>query len=201
MIKRLFIKYRQCKIAFNNIRKHFRFGKSLFLLIIIVYKSLIYYVFNYLDKNEKKINVELQLIPFIFLYSHLKKNLNPDKAKEIGGEILARCGALDIKLTIPNLRKNENLSDYINYLKKSKYFKLSSYNIIKEDVKEVKIKVTKCIYCELLKKYGVFELAEYLCKSDELFFKNYHPNIKFILNGSIAKGDKFCDETYKWNNS
>jgi hypothetical protein len=143
--------------------------------------------------------VEMQFLPFIFLYKDLKKYLGKDKAVEVGGEIIARCGALDINLTIPKLRSNERMKDYINYLKNSKYFKYSDYNIIEESEDEVRIKVTKCIYCELFKKYEIFELAPYLCKSDEIFFSTYHPKIELILRRTIARGSKFCDEVYRWD--
>lgn len=201
MIRKLVVRFRQGKIAFKELRKQLGFFSSLFLLYKMVYKFLNYKILYRSKKIYNNKLVELQLLPFIFLYADLKRSLDLNLAIETGGEILAKCGALDIALTLNKFHPDESLADYIRYLKKSKYFKQSRYHIVKEDNFEVKIKVTKCVYCELLKKHEIFELAPYLCKSDEIFFKNYHPNIKFILKSSIARGDKFCDETYQWKNN
>ncbi len=201
MMRELVVRFRQGKIAFKELRRQLGFFSSLLLLYEMVYNSLNYNILHHSKKICNNKLVELQILPFIFLYADLKKSLDSNLAIEIGGEILAKCGALDIALTLTKLRSDESLADYIRYLKKSKYFKQSSYHIIKEDNYEAKIKVTKCVYCELLKKHEMFELAPYLCKSDEIFFKNYHPNVKFILKSSIARGDKFCDETYQWKNN
>jgi len=194
------IRILQTKISYIQLRKHLSILFTIFLLFKMFCKTIVYYISIRLNRRKDNELVS-NLMPFIFLYNDLKRYTRKDLGIKIGGNILTQCSVLDVSLTIPKLGSKAILTDFISLLKQSKYFKYSDYKIVKEEKYEVKIVVTKCIYCELLRQFNISELAPYLCKSDEIFLKNYHPKIRFILKSSIAKGDKYCDETYQWINS
>jgi hypothetical protein len=193
-IKKNSVKLKQAKIAFTEIKKHLGFFISTYLILKMILKSTIktkYY-------SESK-EIEKQILPFIILYKDLEKRLDKKLVNKIGKEILTQCCVLDLILTFPKLNPNNgSLKEYLEILKNSKYFSYSNYKIVEESCDKARLIVTKCGYCEVLKKYELMELAPCLCKSDIIFFETYHPKLKFILEESIAKGDRTCKETYLW---
>ena len=182
----------EAKIAFREIRKKLPLTATVVILIKTLQKTAF---------NKKKDEVEKQFLPIIHIYRHLLEKISKKEAIEVAGNIIVECGVLDISKSLPKLKKGEGLKEYLNLLKNSKYFRYSDYSIVEENDEEAKIIVKRCAYCNLFNKYNISELSPYLCKSDEVFFEKYNPNLSFILKKSIAKGDEFCEEIYRWRSS
>lgn len=63
-----------------------------------------------------------------------------------------------------------------------------------------RFKVTRCPLVELLKEYGAFELAPYLCKADFYVLKYYPRDVTLVRPKEIGKGDDCCDCNYVYRN-
>ena len=198
MIQKLIMRLQQGTIAFLEVKKEMKMHSAFLILCKMTIKTCVYPERNLLFKAHRYASIERQFLPLIILYHDLKQCVDDKVALRICGAIIAKCGDVDIGFSLPPLQPDDDLSEFLTHLQQSKYFSISDYEVMEQDTYEVKIKVTTCGYCELLKRYNVFELAPFLCKSDEIFFSQYHPKLKFILKTSIAEGSKTCNEVYQW---
>jgi len=181
---------REAIVAFDEISKQLGMRKA----VLILSRTFIRYMKNRGVEDE----IERQFLPLIYIHRDILREEGMDRAISISGRIIVRCGSIDISKNIPKLKRNDGLKDYIEKLRRSKYFKHSEYHIVEQRKNFVKIIVKNCVYCNLFKRYGIEYLSPYLCMSDKEFFSKYHPKLKFILNKSIANGDEYCEEVYKW---
>ena len=181
---------REALVAFDEISKQLGVKKA----VMILSKTFI----RYIKKRSVEDEIERQFLPLIYIHRYIMEKEGIDRAIQISGRIIVRCGAIDISRNIPKLKRGDGLKDYIEKLRRSKYFKYSKYHIVEQGKNFAKIIVKDCAYCNLFKKYGIEYLSPYLCMSDKEFFSKYHPKLKFILNKSIANGDEYCEEVYKW---
>jgi hypothetical protein len=64
---------------------------------------------------------------------------------------------------------------------------------MKADREEISFTITKCVYCDVLKEYGAFELTPIFCEADDIKFKGLEPYILFKRTETLARGGKQCD--------
>ena len=72
--------------------------------------------------------------------------------------------------------------------------------IIESNPSILKVKYERCPFMEVLDYFQLTEYSYAFCLSDPAFTKELLPGVTFIRNKVIAKGDKFCDHTWKFDN-
>lgn len=130
-----------------------------------------------------------------------KDNLNNDeiidfvnyafrKGKKIFGAIER---VIDIFPCTYKIVKKWNINDHANRVKD----KSIEYDDFQADDNHIEYKITKCMYVEVFKDYGIKELCKIFCITDEQAYANLKRHVQFIRHSDLASGDCCYDEILK----
>ncbi|MDO5714498.1 MAG: L-2-amino-thiazoline-4-carboxylic acid hydrolase [Tissierellia bacterium] len=67
------------------------------------------------------------------------------------------------------------------------------YNISQEEKNESRYDIIKCPYHEICCDYGLPEMTDIFCTSDDIIYTSVHNNIVFERSKTIGRGDDICD--------
>ena len=134
-----------------------------------------------------------------WLYIRLKRKIPKEQAYEITRVAIMTTGlavqqagirSVEDKRTYENLIKNQKL------MKEHGVTKLNTLEIIEDNDKIYKFKVTRCLFLEFFTSLGVPELTKIFCSIDNALFSSYLPDkVVFYRNGvnaTMADGAKEC---------
>lgn len=129
----------------------------------------------------------------------LKRNLNDDTAFKIALEAftiyMTSLYENVLKLTKKGSQERFDCfrAFYENYSKKTPYLTVfESSSII------LKVQYNRCPFYEILEKEDLKDIALSFCMSDPAFTEIVLPGFKFSRKQIIAKGDSYCDHTWKF---
>lgn len=69
-----------------------------------------------------------------------------------------------------------------------------TYDYFSVTDEKIEYKVSKCMYVEMFRFYGIKELCKIFCTSDERIYANLPCHIKYIRHSELATGDVCHDE-------
>ncbi|MGO1580077.1 MAG: L-2-amino-thiazoline-4-carboxylic acid hydrolase [Peptoniphilaceae bacterium] len=151
---------------------------------------------------ENKSHCYQRIFPTFAIYKAMKNQVeNPlERTKEVfyQVEVYSNVNLMKRIFKIPYLYK---LVPKIAYKTMKKSYKESDegfqidYLDIKKDILRFNIK--QCLYFNYCKKFGVKELCDIFCTSDELAAQAMGTSVVFKRESTLARGGKYCDFCYK----
>lgn len=73
------------------------------------------------------------------------------------------------------------------------------YNIVVDSDKELKLKVTKCLWSKVFNDLNKPEIGYCaVCHADFVVAETFHPKIKLTRTKTLMQGNDQCDHTYTW---
>lgn len=69
---------------------------------------------------------------------------------------------------------------------------------VQDDAQCIAFDYTRCFYLDVLRAYGVPELAPLYCKMDDMLYESLPPAIRWHRSGTLAQGDDCCDFRWCW---
>lgn len=89
-----------------------------------------------------------------------------------------------------NIARKWNISDH----DKRVIDKSITYDDFTVTDKKIEYKISKCMYVEIFKYYGIRELCKIFCETDERIYANIPRHVKYIRHSELATGDTCHDE-------
>lgn len=68
--------------------------------------------------------------------------------------------------------------------------------LLRRDLQEIHLDVTRCFYYDSLIKYGVPELVPAFCNADVILYRGVEPWVYFLRTETLAGGSNRCDFRY-----
>lgn len=134
-----------------------------------------------------------------WIYIRLQKLMSKEKAFEVTRVAILTAGlaqqqaglkCVEEERTFSNLVKNQKL------MKENGVTKLNTMEIIEDNERIYKFKVTRCLFLEFFIHLGIPELTKIFCSIDNAIFSTYLPNkVVFFRNGindTMADGAREC---------
>jgi len=144
---------------------------------------------------------KMHLISVGFLTA-LKTKLDPETAFQVAIEGFSNYMENHYKLmlgkTPEGSQKRFDLfrKKYLGAAEESRYLR-----IVKSTPTRLKVRFERCPFSEVMKEYGLSDLAYAFCLSDPAFTKKVLPGVVFSRDHVIVKGDPFCDHTWIYESS
>ena len=69
---------------------------------------------------------------------------------------------------------------------------------LQDDNQRVAYNIRRCVYVDVLTRFGAPELAPLFCKSDDRMFASMPESIRWQRTGTMANGAEYCD--FRWDN-
>lgn len=91
----------------------------------------------------------------------------------------------------------ERLADFIKIYKDFESHN-AVFNVIEESKQKFEIVIRRCLIYEAFKELGLGNLTQWMCDIAFAYFKNYHPQMKYMKARMIAGGDETCREIFVW---
>ena len=142
------------------------------------------------------------LSPFILATYLMILFIGKEKAIGVMGKYVTSISKFAVKLMVPNVKNAEDFDLFVKKFRAtSKFWKLLyNFSFLTPDNNTVKLHITNCPFCELLKNIGLSELNPYVCQGDWEYAKTSINKWDFSRENQIGTGDKFCDHTYTRKN-
>ena len=186
-------------ILLYMLRKELRFPRIFMLrcnLTVGSFKKTI-------DKRFPKELIELAALP-LWVYINLKRRVGQKKAFEIMRVSILTGGIASWNFTYraaERERNFKNLCDAEVKVNKVGFTRWNTLKVVERTERRFEIRITRCLYHELMTSVGVPELTPVVCQIDNAAFNSYLPD-KIVFNRGgpghrIADGAKEC--TFVWN--
>ena len=72
------------------------------------------------------------------------------------------------------------------------------FEVIEDSEEKLEFVVRRCLINESMNELGMGHLAPHICDFAFEYFKSYHPNIEYLKDRAIGKGDETCHEIFLW---
>jgi hypothetical protein len=142
--------------------------------------------------------VELAALP-VWVYLNLKKRIGQHKAFEIMRVAILTAGLAKWNLqfeTVAAPRTFKQLFEQELRVNRTGVTKWNTLEVVENDERRFELKVTRCLYHELMLSLGVPELTPLVCQIDNAAFNSYLPDrVVFHRRGAnqrIADGAPAC---------
>jgi hypothetical protein len=149
------------------------------------------------DASEKQKNILKNHFKLLsHMYNELSTRFGKDRANEIMHEVLMEAGPVFMRGFAP-IGSNGTLKDFISIYKAFESQNLV-FDVIEESDQRFEIEVRRCLIYEAFKELGMDDLTKWMCDIAFLYFKSYHPKLKYTKDRMIARGDETCHEVFLW---
>ena len=140
--------------------------------------------------------------PFVAVAYLLILFTGKKRAVKIIGPPVTAFAKLSVKILVPDVKSAEDFDLFVKKFRSTvKYWKLMyNFSFLTPDKNTVKLHITNCPFCELLKKIGLKELNPYVCQGDWEYAKVCKEKWDFSRENQIGTGDNYCDHTYTRKN-
>ena len=140
-----------------------------------------------------------KIYPVIGLYEALiQKGINPDQAVSYIDEGLAATAEVSAKqfqtiLKFPGLYRL--LPRIYHWMTVTNFGEKAGFKakFYPTDSTRCKFDMTRCVYCEVFKKYGYPQLISCFCHTDDITSGNMHPKLKWNRTKTMGDGADCCD--------
>src|SRR5579864_251777 len=152
-----------------------------------------------IDPRFPKDLIDLAALP-LWVYINLKKKIGQKKAFEVMRVAILTGGiaAWNFNYKAAEKERNfQNLCDAEIEVNKTGFTKWNTLEVVERSARRFEIKITRCLYHELMTSLGVPELTPIVCQIDNAGFNSYMPD-KVVFNRRgpghrIADGAKECN--------
>jgi hypothetical protein len=186
-------------VLLHMLRKELRFPRLFMLqckLTVGSFKETI-------DKRFPKDLIELAALP-LWVYINLKRRIGQKRAFEIMRVTILTGGIASWNFTYraaERERNFKNLCDAEIEVNKVGFTRWNTRKVVERTERRFEIRITRCLYHELMTSVGVPELTPVVCQIDNAAFNSYLPD-KIVFNRGgpgrrIADGAREC--TFVWN--
>ncbi|PWU18873.1 MAG: L-2-amino-thiazoline-4-carboxylic acid hydrolase [Bdellovibrio sp.] len=150
--------------------------------------------------------VELAVLP-LWVYVNLKKKIGQKRAFEIMRVVILTGGISSWNLTYKAAERERsfaNLCDTEIEVNKLGFTRWNTLEVVERTAKRFEVKVTKCLYHELMTSLGFPELTPIVCQIDNAAFNSYLPD-KILFNRGgpghrISDGKRECNFIWETRN-
>ena len=106
------------------------------------------------------------------------------------------AGLIKIIDIMPNsfeIAKRWNINDHKKRVNDSSI----TYDRFEVTRDRVEYSISKCMYVEMFKSYGVRGLCKIFCMTDETAYAGLNRHVKFVRHSDLSDGDSCCDEVIR----
>lgn len=146
------------------------------------------------QRHKRELKNRFRLLALI--YKELEKRSGTEKTREILHSVLMSGGQVFFRGFTP-LGVDGDLTDFAMVYKK---FEANNvvFDVIEESRQKFEIVVKRCLIYEVFDELGIGVLTRWICDIAFDYFKGYHPQIKYVKDRMIARGDDTCHEVFTW---
>lgn len=190
---------REYGVAFQVLRREIGLWNALKVVLSAICNSL---KVNYKSDKQvdeigrKKAEIKNHLKLLAFMHAELLKRFEEERVNEIIHKILIEAGQAFCQGFTP-LDAGQDLTDFIGIYKKFESRNII-FAVVEESEQRFETVVSRCLIYEALKELGLRDITPWMCDVATEYFRNYHPNIKYLKDRMIARGDSTCHEIFIW---
>jgi L-2-amino-thiazoline-4-carboxylic acid hydrolase-like protein len=151
---------------------------------------------DYPEAGKKRIWFKLHYLKH--LYDYLLRR-DPETANQKIEEIIKEPTLQFIGQMIPDARfftRDFVLNNVWQYLTDRDYNIEGS--VMPPNGNSISLNVQRCFYNEVARDLELMAIASRMCHGDYVFWKTYHPNVRFSRTKTLIDGDAYCDHTLTW---
>lgn len=139
------------------------------------------------------------VVPFALMTYIFSLFIGRERAVKFWGPSFTSIAKSSLKWFIPNIKDASEFDRFAPGMKANQKFwkPIFDFSIASPDSNTVKLHVTNCPFCEVLRTLGLSEMTPYVCQGDREFAKDHADKWDFERMHQIGTGDSFCDHTYK----
>jgi hypothetical protein len=130
------------------------------------------------------------------IYKELLKKYETEKADAVISNVIVSV-AQGFFANFKPIGDGEGLLEYAEVYKGFENNNLV-YDIVQETPEKIEYNVNRCLIKEAMDDLDMGHLTTNLCGFAHLYFMRYHPNIYYLKDRSIARGDATCHEVFEW---
>lgn len=153
-------------------------------------------------EDEKESECRELIGDAILLYRALKKISTKESAERIIRKVIEVSAVTQLNFLIPRIERKA--LEKMSAKERERFFREivekfpnTDYKVVDVSDKEYGFDITRCRLVELIVKAGHPELSDAFCSGDGIYFNSCQPEIAFLREKMIGKGDNICDFGFK----
>jgi predicted ArsR family transcriptional regulator len=187
------------RIGLRVLRETIGTWSTLKVVILAIFKSvrIRYHAEKDADEPERtKAQLKNHFKLLAQLYKELQRRYGRPRTHEIMRDVLMRGGKAFFRGFTP-LEENQDL---VSFAKVYKAFERNNivFDVLEESKERFEIVVKRCLVYEAFHELDIADATQWMCDIAFEYFSGYHPNMTYIKDRMIARGDATCHEVFIW---
>jgi len=130
------------------------------------------------------------------LYKELRRRYGTQRTNEIMRDVLMKGGKAFFRGFTP-LGEHDDLVSFAGVYKAFEKNNIV-FDVVEESKERFEIVVKRCLIYEAFNELGIADVTQWMCDIAFEYFSAYHPNMTYMKDRTIARGDDTCHEVFTW---